>query len=100
MGQNGGARPGAGFPKGQKKKVTLNREEQKAVLRELLSKHDAVYVASLVDAMIAREVPALKEFSERRWGKEAAAVDVTSGGEKLPTPILSAIEIIEREDSE
>lgn len=62
----GGARPGAGRPKGQH---TVEAEAAKARLVELfVAEKDAIFKA-LIGKAKKGDVPALKELFERVWGR-------------------------------
>ncbi len=87
MGQNGGARPGAGRPRLFATKlaeaIVRNAEENadelaKALMDKALGKTD-----SPVD------VAAMKELFDRGLGRALQNVDLTSDGKALPTPIIA-----------
>lgn len=82
---NGGARPGAGRPKGSMNEETKIRM---AVQKEFvhLAKNRA---KKIIDKLIQRaeegDVKAMKEFFDRLWGKAPMFIDLTTGGESLTT---------------
>lgn len=78
----GGARPGAGRPKG-----SITRPQ----LRDFYTdKEIKDFVADLKKS--AKKDPGLKKFvAEQLFGKAQQSVDLTTGGEKLPQPILAHV---------
>lgn len=91
---SGGARKGTGPKLGSKFKTTLNREQEREILRTELIQHKQVYIESLVAAMKDKQVPAMKEYAERVWGKERDNIehsgDMTfSGVVMMPAPGIS-----------
>lgn len=95
MGENGGARPGAGRKKGGKNQSTLSKEEGKAVLRALVMES----MRPMVEAQVAN-AQGLKYLvtRDKKSGKfvkvsEAMARAMTDAGES------DQIEIWEKEPS-
>lgn len=84
MTQRGGYRPGSGRKKGF---ATIAREKAKDYLARRLEEEIAPIADKLIEKAQTGDVPAIKELFDRAWGKPHQAVDMTSKGEALPTPL-------------
>lgn len=83
----GGARPGAGRPKGSVAKSTLEATVLKAKLIAAYSEKADEINEALVAKALTGDVPAIKEIHDRAYGKAPQAVEMTGkDGESLTTP--------------
>lgn len=85
MAQNGGARPGAGRPKGRVAKSTLIALETRNKLIEMYKVAAEQINLVLIEKALKGDIMAIKELHERAWGKayQAGELDVTSNGKPL-----------------
>lgn len=82
MGTYGGARPGAGRPKGAVAKSTLQALEAKNKMVELYHAASEAITLKLIEKALLGDMLAIKELHDRVFGKafQPGEVDVTSGG--------------------
>jgi hypothetical protein len=76
MGQNGGARPGAGRPRLEATKL------REAIIK--VAQDNAERLAEVLkDKALTGDVPALREIMDRGLGKAHQTMDVTSDNERI-----------------
>jgi hypothetical protein len=86
----GGARPGAGRPKGSVSEVRQAQLRAEATLRELAAEHTPEAIRTLVEMMqdqatpAAARVSAIRELLDRAHGKPAQTI---VGDEERPIPL-------------
>lgn len=80
-GKNGGARPGAGRPKGSTSGTIFR-------LSDYVSDKDRNTFIEFVLSNYMGDMRITTWLGDHLFSKPRQDVDVTSGGEKLPTPIL------------
>ena len=91
MGKNGGARPGAGRPKGAVSLATRQAMEYKAILMAEIHKNALPLAQALVKKGVSGDTPALKEIHDRSLGKVKEELDVTSNGESIGVIVLPTL---------
>lgn len=75
----GGARPGAGRPKGSKDPNTLVKEKALLALREMVLKDITPVTQALLRKAKTGDVPAIKELFDRAFGKAPQAITDADG---------------------
>jgi len=78
----GGKQPGAGRPKGSTTRPQI---------RDYFTKKDIETIVDMLKTHMVDDMQLLKFVAEQIFGKAPQSLDLTSGGEKLPTPILSHV---------
>ncbi len=84
---HGGARPGAGMPKGKRTRKTLEREAAKLYLIRRVEEDIEELTTALLDKAKTGDIQALKEALDRAWGKAMQSIDHTTLGDKMQ-PVL------------
>lgn len=77
--KNGGARPGAGRKKGQKAAHTLDAMATKQLYIEKAKEYALPILEALVAKALTGDVPAIKEFNDRAYGKAPQAITGEAG---------------------
>lgn len=93
---NGGARAGAGMPKGKKTRKTLIKEKAQEYLTRRIEEAIEPLATALIEKAIEKDVSALKEAFERGLGKVKDVHDVNVREVK---PILGGITNVQGNDS-
>lgn len=97
----GGARPGAGRPKGSLSEARQAQLRAEATLRELAAQHTPEAVRTLAEIFQdestppAARVAAIKELLDRAHGK---ATQVIAGDEERPLATITRIELVAPDD--
>ncbi len=78
---NGGKRPGAGRKKGSKASHTLEAEQIKKLYIEQAREFALPILIALVKKARKGDVPAIKEFNDRVFGKAPQALTGAGGGD-------------------
>jgi hypothetical protein len=82
--KKGGARPGAGMPKGKKLRKTIQKEAALARLRQRIYEDtDELYAAAKKEALEKGDTRAIDLLWQRGYGRPTETLDITSGGEKV-----------------
>lgn len=81
MATRGGYRPGAGKKKGSKSSNTLDALAIKSLYIEKAKEHALPMLEALVKKGLEGDVPAIKEFNDRVFGKAPQAVTGFDGKE-------------------
>jgi hypothetical protein len=94
-GRSGGARRGAGRPKGSRDRTTIQHgatltQMARAFTPEALETLRTIRVDS--EAPASARVAACNAILDRGWGRPPQAIDHTSGGEALDLAALGAVE--------
>lgn len=76
----GGARPGAGKPKGSKAAHTLEAQELKKALIKSYAENAKEINAALMNKAKSGDIPAIKEVLDRCFGKAPQALTGEDGG--------------------
>jgi hypothetical protein len=98
----GGARPGAGRPKGSLSEVRQAQLRAEATLRELAAQHTPEAIRTLVEMMqdqatpAAARVSAIRELLDRAHGKPAQTI---VGDEERPIPLAIVTGVPEQLDA-
>lgn len=82
---NGGARPGAGRPKGSVNEETKIRMAVQKEFVHLAKNRAKKIIDKLIERAEEGDVKAMKEFFDRLWGRAPLFIDLTTGGESLNT---------------
>jgi hypothetical protein len=77
-----------GRPKGTPTAVTVAKEKAREYLIRRVEDEIAPIADKLIEKAQTGDVPAIKELFDRAWGKPMQAIDHTTKGKELPTPIL------------
>ena len=89
----GGKREGAGRKQGL---ASVLAEQTRAYIADYLNKNIKPMVEAIGEKAKTGDVQAFKELYDRAHGRPAQAVDLTSKGETLPTPLY----VLPRNDSD
>ena len=82
--RRGGARPGAGYPKGKKHKGTITKERALAAFKQRVYEDSLnLYEAAKNAALSKEDIRAIELLLNRGYGKPSESIDVTSGGEQI-----------------
>ena len=63
----------------------------KHILLDASVSMDHILTATLIQAGINGDIPAIKELRDRAYGKSKESIDLTSGGDKLEAPIIQVV---------
>jgi hypothetical protein len=80
MSNRGGARPGAGRPKGTKDDSTIKKEYALSILREMVLKEIEPITLALIEKAKTGDIPAIKELYDRAFGKAPQSLTGADGG--------------------
>lgn len=83
MAGNGGARPGAGRPKGTVGSNTKKAQGIRDYILTRIEDEKGDLINALVDKAKSGDTQAFKELMDRGMGKAQQAIDITTDGDKI-----------------